>query len=126
MEDECTLKIAAMALAALLLVSVSRVAAAKTADPPFATGVSTTGATIGPDGALYAGVSGNGDQEIVLPPDIAAAFGIEKAYFGLNSSVMRIDPSTGAVTTLRDGTAVGVRDTRAVNRQAPDLPTSPS
>ena len=96
-------KIAAIAVAALVVVSASRVATAKTADPPFATGVSTTGGTIGPDGALYAGVSGNGNTEVVLPPDIAEAFGIQKAYFGLNSTVMRVDPSTGAVTTFATG-----------------------
>lgn len=72
----------------------------------IASGLSSTGAAIGPDGALYVGVGGSaetGDEEITVPADLAERFGIETVLFGDNSTVMRVDPDDGAVTTYADG-----------------------
>lgn len=71
----------------------------------IASGVSSTGAAIGPDGALYVGVGGTAeasDEELTLPADLAELFGLDTVLFGLNSTVMRVDPDDGAVTTYAD------------------------
>jgi hypothetical protein len=62
----------------------------------------TQGATIGPDGALYVTLSGTGGDIEVTPPDDFPA-DEPVPTFGLTGSVARIDPATGAVTTVGEG-----------------------
>ena len=106
------LLVGAAALAGAAVLSVAVVSAQEGPPPPpsagssIASGVSSTGADIGPDGALYAGVGGSaesGDAVLTLPADLAEMFGIESVLFGDNSTVMRVDPETGEVTTYADG-----------------------
>lgn len=101
---------AVVALAAVMLGAVS--AFAQDGPPPpsagtvLASGISSTGGAIGPDGAFYAGVGGSaksGDDEITLPDEFAELFGLETVLFGTNSTVMRVDTATGAATVYADG-----------------------
>jgi hypothetical protein len=74
----------------------------------LASGLSTTGATIGPDGALYIAQPGTGgDIAITLPADLAEEFGTDTGYFGFTGSVARVDPETGEVTTAASGLPSG-------------------
>lgn len=67
----------------------------------IASGLSTTGADVGPDGALYIGLAGSGgSKKITLPPEFAAQIGSDFAYFGLSGTVVRVDPKTDKVTTF--------------------------
>jgi sugar lactone lactonase YvrE len=99
------------ALAVLAALALSTGAFAQGGPPPpsagevIASGVSSTGGAIGPDGALYAGVGGTAkasDTEITLPAEMAEMFGIESVLFGLHSTVMRVDPDTGEATVYAD------------------------
>jgi hypothetical protein len=100
-------------VAAVAAIGVFAIGASAQEGPPppsagsvLASGVSSTGGAIGPDGALYAGVAGTAepaDEELTLPPALAEAFGIETIWFGLHSKVVRIDPETGEVTDYAEG-----------------------
>jgi hypothetical protein len=64
--------------------------------------VSTQGAAVGPDGALYVTEGGTGGDIEVTPPD---DFPADEPVpgFGLTGRVSRIDPETGERTTEADG-----------------------
>lgn len=95
------LLIGALAVGALAFGSLH--AAAQEGGPPATAGTviahgiqSSTGATIGPDGALYVVDGGRGGDMKVTTPD-------GDGYFGLTGSIVRVDPKTGAVTTYKTG-----------------------
>ena len=95
--------VAALVAGLALMTSIGGTSAQEGPAVPLASGLSTTGSTIGPDGALYVPLPGTGgDEELTLDPDIAAEVGADKAYVGLTGSVVRIDPATGAQTTYAD------------------------
>lgn len=72
----------------------------------IASGLSATGAGIGPDGALYVGIGGDASTEIAVPEDLQELAGTDIVYFGTTGSVARVDPETGDVTTYADGLPV--------------------
>jgi sugar lactone lactonase YvrE len=91
----------AVALIASAITLTSMHVAAKegglTAGTVIAHGINnSTGATVGPDGALYVVDGGHGGDMKVTTPD-------GDGYFGLTGSVVRVDPATGAVTTYKTG-----------------------
>jgi hypothetical protein len=69
----------------------------------IASGLSSTGGAVGPDGAFYVAYAGTGGSEVItLPADLAEMFGEETVNFGLTAGVARVDPDTGEVT-ITDG-----------------------
>ena len=91
---------AAAAVAALVgAAAVIAQAPGPSAGTLLASGLSTTGTTIGPDGALYVALGGSGGAtEIALPEEMGGG----SVHFGLTGSVARVDPGTGEVTTAAE------------------------
>lgn len=97
-------------LVAACAAAIPAIAAAQDGPPPppssgtvLASGLSSTGGAVGPDGAFYVAYAGiAGSEVITLPPDLAELFGQESVNFGLTGGVARVDAETGEVT-ITDG-----------------------
>lgn len=72
----------------------------------IASGLSSTGGVIGPDGALYVPTGGDATTEVAVPEDLQELAGAEVVYFGTTGGVARVDPETGDVTTYAEGLPV--------------------
>jgi hypothetical protein len=101
----------AVALAGAAVVSAALVSAQEGPPPPsagssIASGLSSTGGVIGPDGALYVAIGGEAPTEVTVPDEFVELAGVETVYFGLTGSVARVDLASGEVTTAADGLPV--------------------
>jgi hypothetical protein len=101
--------LATAVLSAAVALSFAQVGSAQEGGPPPSAGtkiaeglLSTTGATIGPDGALYVAEAGTGGDIMVTPPPDASP-DEPPPTFGLTGRVSRIDPETGERTTAGSG-----------------------
>jgi hypothetical protein len=104
MKLKYALALAAIAVVAVAAIVLGRGAQAQESEPTAGTLLvgdlqGATGATIGPDGALYVPQGGTGGDQVLEPPPEA---GIEEEVtFGLTASIIRIDED-GTVTTEAD------------------------
>src|SRR5262245_52051403 len=95
---------------------------APSAGSSIASGLPTTGGTIGPDGALYVAIAGSGgDTVITFPPDIAEAYGADQGYFGFSGNISRVDPGTGEVTVYAPGLPSGALEPDGEGTGASDV-----
>ena len=107
------LLVGAVALAGAVALPAAFNASAQEGGPPpppgassLASGLSATGSTIGPDGALYIPIGGEAPTAIAVPEEFVELAGTETVYFGTTGSVARVDVETGEVTTYAEGLPV--------------------
>jgi hypothetical protein len=101
----------AVAFAGAAALSAAIVSAQEGPPPPsagssIASGLSSTGGVIGPDGALYVAIGGEAPTAVTVPDELVELAGTETAYFGLTGSVARVDVETGTVSSIADGLPV--------------------